>query len=128
MQKNKIFGGKDVIIPFDLSRENEREAMNIASGIFTAPVVGLYHFEFSGNKEKFAAGLWIDLQVNGNDVGRAATFPSGKGSYDSLSLSASLRLKVNDRVNLIIRSDGMLYDDTRNHFHFTGCLVEEDLI
>lgn len=112
----KIFGGKDVIIPFDVPRENEGGAMNIISGIFTAPVAGLYHFEFSGNRNKFATCLWIDLQVNGANVGRAPTSPSDKAGYDSISMRASLRLKVNDRVNLVNRGDGMLYDEHRSPF------------
>ncbi len=102
--------------------------MNIISGIFTAPVAGLYHFEFSGIKDKFAAGLWIDLQVNGADVVRAATFPSDKAGFDSISLTASLRLKENDIVNLVNRADGVLFDDIAHHFHFTGMLPEEYLI
>ena len=113
---------------FDLQRENEGGAMNIASGIFTTPVAGLYHFEFAGSKDRFVAGLWIDLQVNGANVGRAAVMPFDKAGYATISLTASLRLKANDRVNLVNRVDGALFDDNANHFHFVGWLVEEDLI
>jgi len=110
-----------------LVRLNEGGAMNLASGIFTVPVTGLYHFEFSGNKESSTIGLHIDLQVKGENVGRSATHYSTSGSYGSVSLTAFLRLKANDRVNLY-NAYGTLFDDVKHHTHFIGWLVEEDLM
>jgi len=120
------------VIPFELARLNEGEAMHLESGIFTAPVSGIYHFEFTGLKDKSVAGLLISLQVNGvptgvDGIGSAFTSQTGIGSYDGVFLSASLRLKVNDRVSLFHIGRGVVYDDESAHYnHFSGWLMEED--
>ena len=119
-------------IPFAFGRLNEGETMNLASGIFTAPVPGIYHFEFSGIKDKSSPLLFIELRLNDATVGIGHTEQTadGKESIDTVSLSASLRLKANDRVNLYNSGSGVLLDNKYpNHYtHFTGWLVEEDLM
>ncbi len=105
--------------------------MNLALGIFTAPVPGIYHFEFSGQKDTIA-DFGIYLQVNGVNIGLVYTYhyqPGLKG-WDNLSFSVSLRLKTNDRVNLYHDNGiGTLYDRAGDGFtHFSGWLVEEDLM
>jgi len=128
VQRNNSFGEGDAIIPFELALLNEGGAMVLESGIFTAPVPGLYHFEFSGQKSISATYLAIFLQLNGENVGIAHTRPGVPGSYDSIFLSASLRLKAGDRVNLFnLGNGGVLHDDINHPTHFTGLLVEEDL-
>jgi len=116
------------VIPFELARLNEGDAMNLDTGIFTAPVPGIYHFEFSGIKEYYSTNLNVFLQVNGENVGNAYTQPSNTGNLESLSLSVSLRLKANDKVNLYNYGSGVLFDDINHNTHFTGWLVEEDLL
>ena len=70
----------------------------------------------------------IILRVNGDNVGRAYTGSGVTGSYDSLSISASFRLKANDQVSLYKAGVGALFDDSAHYTHFSGWLVEEDLI
>jgi len=114
------------VIPFELERLNEGGAMKAASGIFTAPVPGIYHFQFSCTAERGdQTTLDVQIQLNGKKVGMAMT--SSHERYFSTSLTASLRLKVNDRVNLY-KSDGILHDSIGHHTDFAGWLVEEDLI
>jgi len=117
------------IIPFELARLNEGDAFSLPSGIFTAPVNGIYHFQFSAVKPLPYMFLDVFLQVNGANIALAYTYQPSSGSSDAISLSASLRLAASDRVNLFNLNNGGLIDTTDDHCsHFSGWLVEEDLM
>ena len=115
------------IIPFELNRLNEGGAMNLTTGIFTAPVPGIYHFEFSGLKDEAHTQTAVYLQINGENVAIGKANPFRFRAEDSLSFTSSFRLRKDDKVNLFIVV-GVLYDDASHYTHFTGWLVEEDLI
>lgn len=108
-------------MPFEFAHLNEGGAMDLTSGTFTAPVPGIYHFGFSAMNEFYTFSLGIILQLNGTTVGTAFTYASYIDFFDTVSLTASLRLKAKDRVNLYRQKSGV-------PTHFTGWLVEEDLI
>ncbi len=129
VQRNSSFSNEEAIIPFEFARLNEGEAMNLTSGTFTAPVPGICHFEFSAQKDGSHPYITIRFQVNGEITGVAETTTENgvSGNMNSLSLTATLRLKTNDKVNLV-NWNSALYDDENHHTHFTGWLVEEDLI
>jgi len=56
------------VIPFEYARLNTGDSFNLTSGIFTAPVSGIYHFEFCAQKDIDSPQLSIFLQVNGESV------------------------------------------------------------
>lgn len=97
VQRNSSFGSAGTI-PFRVEQLNVGEAMNLLTGIFNAPVDGIYHFEFSGNKDTSASGLTINLQLNGDNVGEA--YAGSLENFLTLSSSSSLHLKAGDRVSL----------------------------
>jgi len=129
VQKNSFFNTPQSIIPFESARLNEGDAFSLLSGIFTAPVNGIYHFQFSAVKDLHEPYLDIILQVNGANIALAYTNQPFASAYVVVSLSASLRLAAGDKVNLFNLNSGGLHDSTDGHnTHFSGWLVEEDLM
>lgn len=105
--------------------------MDLASGVFTAPLDGIYHFEFSGITNDISKIL---LQVNGYPVALTTddlSFTNENLAHFSLSFAISLQLDEGDRVNLYKIGDGTLGEDGTlmgaPSTHFTGWLVEEVL-
>jgi len=127
VQRSQVFSQDNVVIPFDIVRLNEGGGMNAAAGVFTAPVDGIYHFEFAALRDDSRNGqMYIDLQVNGATL--ATSFAAYISNYVSVNgINASLRLKSGDQVRLY-KSGGTLDDNNRHYTQFSGWLVEEDLI
>ncbi len=103
--------------------------MNL-NGVFTAPVSGVYTFHFSALKDGLASEVWIFLRVNGND-NVAFSYANGQTEQIALSpISASLKLTKGDEVTLFKEMGGISDNGPGGKFttHFTGWLVEEDLL
>jgi len=101
VQRSTYFNLTNTVISFDIEWLNEGEAMNLATGIFTVPLDGIYHFQFSALKAvDTSANTFVFLQVNGVHIS-ASYAPSELTPYLSLSvIHASLRLKTGDQVCL----------------------------
>jgi len=128
VQRNSSFSTANAVIPFELTRLDEGGAFTSASGIFTTPVPGIYHFDFSAVKSNNVLYSAIHLQVNGANVGLADAVVVNTGEFVTMSLSASLRLAAGDTVNLFNVYVGGLYDSHLHYTHFSGWLVEEVLM
>ena len=129
-------------ITFDVEHLNVGGAMNLNTGEFTAPVDGIYHFEFRCLKDEVPHESTIYLVVkeknptishsininDGNIPIVAGTVMSNHSYYSTGSLTASLKLKKNDVVKVYSdsRRDN-LYDSGGHYTQFSGWLAEEDL-
>ncbi len=114
----------NTIIPFDQILINEGGGLNGATGIFTAPKTGVYRFWFNSVKTSTEAPLHIDLRVNGANVANAY----GYHIWSPASFHSVVKLKTGDEVYLFLFGDGEIYDDSTPDTHFSGWLVDEELI
>ncbi|XP_036375404.1 complement C1q-like protein 2 [Megalops cyprinoides] len=94
-----------------------------ATGIFTAPVRGVYYFRFTAFG--FGSHLRIGSMLYKN--GQRIVYVSdsqGSGEQDDYSSNAAvLQLEVGDQVYMRLPSNNKVYDDTFNHCTFSGFLL-----
>jgi hypothetical protein len=134
VQRNASFSEGGTPIPFDFARVNMGNAMNLTSGVFTAPRTGVYFFSFTGTAQFTASpSVWlgIGLYLNGGQMGLSwieeANITARK--LGILGLQSTLNLKKGDQVWLKISdmaSAVSLFDDDHHHTHFTGFMLEEE--
>ncbi len=125
VQRSTSFSTLNTPIPFEVERLNVGRAMNLASGIFTAPKPGIYYFAFSYVKVPSTAPMNVYLFVNGAGISDAhSTHYNG---HLTATLHSTLKLEMGDQISLII-TNGAVYDDPAHITHFSGFLLEEELV
>lgn len=78
VQRSSNFDSENSRIPFEQAISNNGEAMDITSGVFTAPNGGRYFFPFSGVKEgrhgykEANKHMAVSFRLNGEPLGYAA--------------------------------------------------------
>ncbi|KAI9559378.1 neurexin IV [Daphnia sinensis] len=154
VQRSERFSKVNTSIPFDVALVNIGNAMNLTTGIFTAPRAGTYFFSFTGLAEfpTFSSLLYlgIDLYLNDNLIGRGFVEDANTtaGQFSPVTLQSTLNLQPGDQVWLEIDSllppivddrtvrrnkrmlptkGVVLFDDSRHFTHFTGWMLEEDI-
>jgi hypothetical protein len=140
VQRNSPFKTQSTPIPFELARVNEGNAMDLASGIFTAPRPGIYFFSFAGVARLYSssyAWFYSFLFLNGNLIGSSLVLETNGpvNQVSPLTLQSTLNLKKGDRVwvqiGSQIGSDSYLSDDvydSRHLTHFTGFMLDEEIV
>jgi hypothetical protein len=136
VQRNSSFSDEFTPVPFDLARVNEGNAMDLASGIFTAPRSGIYFFFFAGTARlsfSFSAEFYSFLYLNGNIIGSSHLHEKNNpiNQWSPLTLQSTLNLKKGDQLWVQIAYSGTssyLYDDSRYFTHFTGFMLEEEIV
>jgi hypothetical protein len=135
--RNSSFNATFTPILFDLAVVNEGNAMDLTSGIFTAPRPGIYFFSFAGvahlTSSSFA-WFYSDLFLNGNRIG-SSHVEERNGPVDQwspMTLQSTLNLKKGDRVWVQFTYSGSYLSsylsDSSSHFtHFTGFMLEEEI-
>jgi hypothetical protein len=97
--------------------------MNMETGIFTAPTTGRYYFSFTARSDAANDNNNVQLRVNGRTIGIA----HAPTSDYNLPISATLNLRKGDTVYMFLDT-GSLADKNQAYTHFSGVLLEEDLI
>ncbi|KAL4007840.1 hypothetical protein ACER0C_001692 [Sarotherodon galilaeus] len=109
-----------IILIFKHVFTNIGNAYNPHTGIFTAPVRGVYHFDWSvyarANNKTGAA-----LFRNGEHIFLAYENPTS-GDVSG-SNAASLRLEVGDQVSVRLWANTRIFDDQYHHTSFSGHLI-----
>uniref|UniRef100_A0A667YUZ1 C1q domain-containing protein n=1 Tax=Myripristis murdjan TaxID=586833 RepID=A0A667YUZ1_9TELE len=111
----------EVTLVFSKIISNVGQAFNQSSGVFTAPLRGLYFFSFTAaDYLKGYMGLYLHrnsqpilFSLNLNDHGGYATAAGG----------LALELQRGDTVRLSLPASYRLYDDSRNFSIFSGFLL-----
>jgi hypothetical protein len=132
--RNSDFKTKNTPIPFDLARVNEGNAMDLRSGKFTAPRPGIYFFSFAGvARLSSSSGGWFssNLYLNGNSIGSSHIREDNHDQYSPVTLQSTLNLKKGDQVWVQIDytgSESSLHDSSNHTTHFTGFMLEEEIV
>jgi len=117
--------GKGAKITFEVSKLNLGGAMNLKTGIFTAPTPGIYHFSFICSKGFSLEQIEVALHLNDSKEGIPEA-TSGTTFY-SYSIQVTLKLKKGDRVHLVKETVGTLLEDEKHVLYFSGHLLQEEI-
>ncbi|KAL7386131.1 hypothetical protein ABVT39_004384 [Epinephelus coioides] len=94
---------------------------NPATGIFTAPVRGIYYFSFSGHHPSTRT---MTLQLMKNGVYMASVWnPAAGKSYETVTNGMTLQLEVGDQVYMKLWANTWIFDNGNNHSTFIGHLL-----
>ncbi|CAL8372292.1 unnamed protein product [Boreogadus saida] len=109
-------------LKFDRTLYNGQNAYNTATGMFTAPMSGVFYFAYHMHVK--GTSLWVALYKN--NVPATYTYDEYKKGYmDQASGSAVLELKEGDQVWVQMPSDQAngLYSTEYIHSSFSGFLL-----
>ncbi|KAM9352857.1 complement C1q tumor necrosis factor-related protein 4-like [Symphorus nematophorus] len=113
-------GNKDLIYRDVLT--NVGGAYNAETGVFTAPIRGVYYIRFTANSPTdftMSAVLYkndAEIQLIAHEQ------PSGEGS-DTASNGAALMLEKGDRLKMVLWHNTQIWDNSNHHSTFSGFLL-----
>ncbi|XP_061144121.1 uncharacterized protein LOC133160459 [Syngnathus typhle] len=113
-------GNRDLIYRDVLT--NVGGAYNAETGVFTAPVRGVYYVRFTANGP---ADFTMSAVLYKNDAQIQLIVheqPSGEGS-DTASNGAALLLEKGDRLKMVLWHNTQIWDNSNHHSTFSGFLV-----
>ncbi|XP_036939948.1 complement C1q-like protein 2 isoform X1 [Acanthopagrus latus] len=94
---------------------------NPGTGIFTAPVRGVYYFSFSGHNIS-TRSMWLFLMKNGETMIHIANHPAGN-RHETATNGMTLQLDVGDQVYVRLQRNTWIFDNGNKHGTFIGYLL-----
>ena len=104
-------------LPFEKETNNEGNAFNLQSGVFTAPRNGAYFFMFSASANGYTV-----LSIQWNDTTVASCTNDAH-----CNIPYTVKLKSGDRVQVFVAKSSQHYSGNLNNAMFTGFLISEDI-
>lgn len=100
---------------------NVGKAYNPDTGVFTAPVKGVYYFSFSGHHHS-SKSMGLILCKNDQPVVMAFNHAAGN-RHETVTNGMNLQLEKGDRVYVRLCSGTWIFDNANRHSTFIGHLL-----
>lgn len=118
----------DGVVTFEIEKLNVGGAIEFSTGIFTTPKTGIYHFTFSGIRDKGPEDTYVELhRTTGSQTDKiVVAYADHSASYGALGFTATIRLLKGDIINVVLKNGGLYDSSVCSYTSFTGSLLMEE--
>ncbi len=114
--------GNNGVIKFDKVIINTQNGYNPTTGIFTAPVAGVYQFSYTVMSQ---AGKHLSVYLSHNDIKQQRTWLKGS-NFETGTANNILNLKKGDQVAVKSEGSYTIHSDSTNLYSsFSGYLIAQ---